>query len=128
MTKNLEIYRCNLCGNIVEVLHGQGAPLGCCGEEMELLKEQTDDNSVEKHVPFIEEIEDGYKVKVGRNQNHPMIDKHFIQWIELIVGHNIYRKELLPNDEPEAIFKIEKSDNVIAREYCNIHGLWSGNL
>lgn len=128
MTKNLEIYKCNHCGNIVEVLHGQGAPLVCCGEEMELLEEKTADTSVEKHVPFIEELEDGYKVRVGENQNHPMLDEHYIEWIELISGNNIYRRELKPNDQPEATFKVEKSDNVIAREYCNVHGLWKGNL
>lgn len=128
MTENLQINKCNKCGNIVEILHGQGAPLVCCGENMELLEEQTADTSIEKHVPFIEELEDGYKVRIGENQEHPMVEKHYIQWIELIVGSKIYRKELTPNDTPEVVFKIEKSQNVIAREYCNIHGLWKGNL
>lgn len=128
MTKKLQIYKCNHCGNIVEVLYGAGVPIVCCGENMELLEEQTADTSQEKHVPFIEELEDGYKVKVGQNQAHPMMEQHYIQWIELIVGNNVYRKELSPDDVPEAVFKIEKSDKVIAREYCNIHGLWKGNL
>ncbi|GAA0739001.1 desulfoferrodoxin [Clostridium oceanicum] len=128
MTKHLQIYKCNTCGNIVEILSSNGAPLVCCGKNMDLLKEQTADTSLEKHVPFIEEIEDGYKVKIGEKQDHPMIEKHYIQWIELISGKNIYRKELNPNDKPEAVFKIEKSEDVIAREYCNIHGLWKKNL
>lgn len=128
MTKKLEIYRCNHCGNIVEVLIGEGAPIICCGEKMELLKEQTADTSVEKHVPFVEEVEDGYKVRIGENQEHPMNEDHYIGWIELIAGNHIYRKELKPSDKPEAIFKVEKTNGVIAREYCNIHGLWKKNL
>ena len=128
MTENIEIYRCNNCGNIVEVLRGQGAPLVCCGQRMELLEGKTADTSIEKHVPFIEEIEDGYKVRVGENESHPMMEKHFIQWIELIVGNRIYRKELTPSGTPEVAFQVEKSDKVIAREYCNIHGLWKSIL
>lgn len=124
MTENLQIYRCNTCGNIVEILHGKGAPLVCCGKNMELLEEKTAETSLEKHVPFIEELEDGYKVRVGENQEHPMIEKHYIEWIELIAGNKVYRKELKPGDKPEAVFKIEKTDDVVAREYCNVHGLW----
>ncbi|MCT4543208.1 MAG: desulfoferrodoxin [Vallitalea sp.] len=128
MAKKLEIYKCNICGNIVEVLHGKGGTLVCCGKNMELLEEQMADTSKEKHVPYVEEVEDGYKVRIGEKQNHPMLDKHFIQWIELIIDDRVYRKELKPDEEPEVIFKVEKSDNVIAREYCNIHGLWTTNL
>ncbi|MCT4597624.1 MAG: desulfoferrodoxin [Vallitalea sp.] len=128
MTKELEIRKCNKCGNVTEIFHGEGADLVCCGQKMESLEEQTADTATEKHVPFIEEIEDGYKVVIGENQLHPMIDTHYIEWIELIVDNNIYRKKLQPNDKPEAIFKVEKSNNVIAREYCNIHGLWKSNI
>ncbi|WP_066499675.1 desulfoferrodoxin [Abyssisolibacter fermentans] len=128
MTSNLEIYKCDICNNIVEVLHGEGVPLVCCGQKMELLKEQTADTSKEKHVPFIEKIEGGYKVRIGENESHPMTKKHYIQWIELIAGNRIYRKELAPDDIPEVVFKIEKLDNVYAREYCNIHGLWKGRI
>lgn len=128
MTKKLEIYKCNKCGNIVEVLNEQGAPLVCCGEKMELKEEKTADTSTEKHVPYIEELENGYKVRIGENQKHPMTDEHFIQWIELIANNKVYRQELKPNEAPEAIFNIEKTDQVVAREYCNIHGLWKGNL
>lgn len=127
MTKKLEIYRCTHCGNIVEVFIGNGAPIVCCGEKMELLKEQTADTSTEKHVPYIEEIEDGYKVRIGENQAHPMNDDHYIQFIELVAGPHIYRKDLSPSDAPEATFKVQKVDNVFAREYCNIHGLWRKN-
>jgi superoxide reductase len=127
MTKELEIRKCNKCGNVTEIFHGEGADLVCCGQKMESLEEQTADTATEKHVPYIEEIEDGYKVVIGENQLHPMIDTHYIEWIELIVDNNIYRKKLQPNDKPEAIFKVEKSNNVIAREYCNIHGLWKSN-
>lgn len=95
---------------------------------MTLLEEQTADASTEKHVPFIEELEDGYKVKGGETQNHPMMEKHYIQWIELIVENKVYRQELTPEDALEATFKVEKSDNIIAREHCNVHGLWKGKL
>ena len=128
MTKKFEIYKCELCGNMVEVLKGEGSPLVCCGQKMTLLEEQTADSSTEKHVPFIEELEDGYKVKVGESQNHPMVEKHYIMWIELTVGNKVYRQELTHTDKPEAVFKVEKSENVTAREYCNVHGLWKGNL
>ncbi|WBW95530.1 desulfoferrodoxin [Oceanirhabdus sp. W0125-5] len=128
MTKNLEIYRCNRCGNIVEVIKGNGAPMVCCGENMELLEAKTADTSVEKHVPYIEEIEDGYKVRIGENQNHPMMEKHYIQWVELIVGSRVYRKEFTYNGTPEVTFKVEKADKVVAREYCNLHGLWEETL
>lgn len=128
MAKKLEIYKCDHCGNMVEVLIGTQVPLVCCGKPMTLLVEQTADSSAEKHVPYIEELEDGYRVRVGENQNHPMMEKHYIQWIELIAGNNVYRKELMPNDLPEATFKVEKVENVIAREYCNLHGLWKATL
>ncbi|WP_304943625.1 desulfoferrodoxin [Vallitalea guaymasensis] len=127
MTKKLEIYKCPHCGNIVEVFVGNGAPIVCCGEKMQLLEEQTADTSKEKHVPFIEEIENGYKVRIGENQAHPMTEKHHIMWIELVADSHIYRKELTPDDEPEATFIIPKTENVFAREYCNIHGLWRKN-
>lgn len=127
MTKKLEIYKCPHCGNIVEVFVGNGAPIVCCGEKMQLLEEQTADTSKEKHVPFIEEIENGYKVRIGENQVHPMTEKHHIMWIELVADSHIYRKELTPDDEPEATFIVQKTDNVFAREYCNIHGLWRKN-
>jgi superoxide reductase len=123
MTKLRGIYKCNICGNIVEVLHeGQGA-LVCCGEEMELMDEKTEDSSVEKHVPYIEKTANGVLVKVGQNQDHPMLEEHYIEWIQVIVDGAAYRKFLKPGDKPQAIFEI-KADKVEAREYCNVHGLW----
>ncbi|GMQ58978.1 desulfoferrodoxin [Vallitalea sediminicola] len=127
MTKKLEIYKCSHCGNIVEIFVGNGAPIVCCGEKMELLEEQTADTSKEKHVPYIEETEEGYKVRIGENQAHPMIEKHYIMWIELVADSHIYRKELTPADEPEATFIVPKAEKVFAREYCNVHGLWRKN-
>jgi superoxide reductase len=123
MTKLREIYKCNVCGNIVEVLHQGAGELVCCGQPMENMKEKTEDSSVEKHVPFIEKIEDGILVKVGQNQDHPMEDKHFIEWIQVIVDDISYRKFLKPGDKPQAEFKISGS-NISAREFCNVHGLW----
>ena len=117
-----EIYKCNICGNIVEVLNVGGGELVCCGQPMELLKERTEDEGLEKHVPVIEKTDRGIKVKVG-SIPHPMEKKHYIQWIEIIVDDGIYRKFLKPGDEPEAEFKV-KAEKIEAREYCNIHGLW----
>lgn len=123
MTKQNEIYRCSVCGNIVEVVHASGGTLSCCGQPMTLLKENTVDAATEKHVPVIEKIEGGYKVKVGEVE-HPMLDNHYIEWIELVEENKIQRRHLKPGDKPEAVF-MTGSDNVYAREYCNLHGHWS---
>ncbi len=122
MAKRLEVYRCNKCGNIVEVLFGGVGQLVCCGEPMELLKENTVDAAKEKHVPVIEKIEGGYKVKVG-SVAHPMEEKHYIQWIELIADDVSHIAFLKPGMAPEATFKTD-AQKVSAREYCNLHGLW----
>ena len=122
MAEKLEIYKCELCGNIVEVLHGGVGQLVCCGQPMTLLKENTVDAAKEKHVPVIEKVDNGYNVKVG-SVPHPMEEKHFIEWIELIAGGKAYRQFLNPGDAPEAFFAVE-ADQVSAREHCNIHGLW----
>jgi len=122
MTKQKQIYRCNLCGNIVEVLHAGDGQLVCCGQPMELLKEKTEDAGLEKHVPVIEKTETGLKVKVG-SVPHPMEEKHYIEWIEVIADGRVYRKFLKPSDKPEAEFEL-KSEEIGAREYCTIHGLW----
>ena len=121
-TKKLQVYRCEKCGNIVEVIHAAGGTLVCCGQDMKLLKEGETDAATEKHVPVIEKIDGGYKVKVG-DVAHPMEDKHYIEWIELIADGKAYRQFLNPGDKPEAVFMIG-AENVSAREYCNLHGLW----
>jgi len=123
MTKVRETYKCEICGNIVEVLHAGAGALVCCGEEMKLLEEKTEDASTEKHVPYIEKTENGVIVKVGQNQDHPMEEKHHIEWIQVTADGVSYRKFLKPSDKPQAEFEI-KADKVAAREYCNIHGLW----
>lgn len=122
MTKLKQVYKCMLCGNIVEVLHEAGGELSCCGQAMNLLNENTVDASREKHVPVIEKTANGYLVKVGAVA-HPMEEKHFIEFIELIADGIVYRKHLKPGDKPEAEFCI-KAEKVEAREYCNLHGLW----
>jgi len=123
--KKLGIYKCNQCGNIVEVLHTGPGELVCCGEPMEYLEEKTEDEGQEKHVPVIEKAENGYLVKVG-SVEHPMEESHFIEWIELIVdGELLQRKHLKPGMKPEAFFCVESEhEKVQARELCNIHGLW----
>ena len=121
-TEKLQVYRCEKCGNIVEVLHPAGGSLVCCGQDMRLLKEGEVDAATEKHVPVIDKIDGGFKVKVG-DVAHPMEDKHYIEWIELIADGKVYRQFLNPGDTPEATFMIE-ADKVSAREYCNLHGLW----
>lgn len=124
MAKKLEIYKCSVCGNIVEVLHGGVGELVCCGKPMELLDEKTADATTEKHVPVIEKIDGGYKVKVG-SVPHPMQDEHYIEWIELLADGKAYREFLEPGGEPEAVFNVD-ADSVSAREHCNVHGLWKG--
>lgn len=123
MAELREIYKCKVCGNIVEVLHAGAGELVCCGEPMELLVEKTQDSKIEKHVPFIEKTKDGVLVKVGQNQDHPMEEKHYIEWIQIIADNISYRKFLKPGDKPQAKFEI-KATTISAREYCNIHGLW----
>ena len=124
MAERLEIYKCEACGNIVEVIHGGEGELVCCGDPMQLLVANTVDAAKEKHVPVIEKVEGGVKVKVG-DVAHPMEDKHYIEWIEIIAGDKADRQFLNPGEAPEAIFKTE-AENVTAREFCNLHGLWKG--
>lgn len=116
------IYKCNVCGNIVELVHVGGGVLVCCDENMHLLKVNTVDASSEKHMPVIEKTNSGILVKVG-SLPHPMIDSHYIEWIEIIIGEKVFRKHLKPGDLPQAEFPV-KDENIIAREYCNLHGLW----
>jgi superoxide reductase len=123
MTQRNEVYKCTVCGNIVEVNHASGGNLVCCGKPMELLKENTVDASHEKHVPLIEKTSNGYLVKVG-SVPHPMESAHFIEWIELIADNISYKHFLKPGDKPEAEFCV-KANTITAREYCNLHGLWS---
>ena len=119
-----EIYLCKICGNIVEVLHGGKGTLVCCDQPMELMTENTVDASKEKHVPVVAKQNGKVKVSVG-STDHPMEEKHYIEWIQLIDGDNSQRKFLKPTDKPKAEF-LYSGDNIIIRAYCNIHGLWSG--
>ncbi|MEA3449961.1 MAG: desulfoferrodoxin [Patescibacteria group bacterium] len=123
MTKLNDIYKCEICGNIVEVLHTGAGELVCCGVPMVLQSENTVDAAKEKHVPVIEKTDNGYKVSVGETL-HPMEDEHYIEWIELIADEKIYRKHLKPGETPSVEFCIEAKE-VSAREYCNQHGLWA---
>lgn len=123
MTKQNQIYKCNICGNIVQVLHAGDGELVCCGEPMKLQEEKgLDQEGEEKHVPVIEKTGKGYLVKIG-SVPHPMEENHYIEWIELVAEGKRYKKFLRPSDAPEAEFEI--SDEIVsAREYCNVHGLW----
>jgi len=122
MTELRQIYRCNVCGNIVGVVHTGVGQLVCCGQPMELLTEKTADVGLEKHVPVIEKVGNKVKVKVG-SVPHPMEQKHHIEWIETIADGKSCRKFLKPGEKPEAEFEIT-AEKIEAREYCNIHGLW----
>ena len=122
MTQRLQIYKCEMCGNIVEMLHEGVGKLICCGQPMKLFQENTVDAAKEKHVPVSETVEHGIKVKVG-SVPHPMEDKHYIEWIEVISDGKAYREFLKPGGAPEAMFCIS-GENLTIREYCNIHGLW----
>lgn len=122
MTEKMQIYKCEICGNIVEMVHGGKGKMSCCGQPMGLYEENSTDAAEEKHVPVIEKAENGYRVSVG-SVEHPMQDDHYIEWIELISGEFSSRQFLKPGDEPQAVFCID-SEDVMARAYCNIHGLW----
>ncbi|MBU2548592.1 MAG: desulfoferrodoxin [Proteobacteria bacterium] len=122
MAEKLDVYKCEACGHIIEVLHGGVGTLVCCDQPMKKLTENTTDAAKEKHVPVIEKTADGYKVMVG-SVAHPMEEKHYIEWIELLADGKAYRQFLAPGQKPEAVFKVEAA-SVNAREYCNLHGLW----
>ena len=122
MAKQLEIYKCEICGNILEVMHAGVGQLVCCGQPMKLMAENTTDASREKHVPVIAKVPGGIKVSVG-SVPHPMEEKHYIEWIEIIADGKAYRQFLNPGGAPEAFFPLEAA-SITAREYCNLHGLW----
>lgn len=122
--QKLEVYKCNHCGNIVEILNGFKPMIVCCGENMVLMQENTVDASREKHVPVVEMQPDGIKVKVG-SAPHPMIPEHYIEWIQLLTDDRECRANLKPGQEPEAFFPV-KPEKFTVRAYCNLHGLWKG--
>ena len=122
MAERMQIFQCEVCGHIVEVIHEGKGQLVCCNKPMKRLVEGTVDAALEKHVPVVEKTADGIKVTIG-SVLHPMEEKHYIEWIEVIAGGRVYRHFLKPGDPPEATFKIE-ADAVTAREHCNLHGLW----
>jgi superoxide reductase len=124
MTAKLQVYKCDICGNIVEMLHEGQGELVCCGEPMRLVTENTTDAAVEKHVPVIEAADHGIKVKVG-SVPHPMEEVHYIEWIEVLANGKAYRQFLKPGQAPEATFCVT-GEGVVAREYCNKHGMWRG--
>lgn len=123
MAKKFDVLKCSVCGNIVELVHVGGGKLVCCGKNMDILEEKTADTSAEKHVPFIEKVEGGYNVKIGEKAKHPMTEEHYIEFIEVIADSKVYTKYLKSGSEPEAFFPID-AENIIVREYCNLHGLW----
>jgi len=123
MAKVLELYKCEACGNIVEVLHAGPGQLVCCGSPMVLQVENTVEASKEKHLPVIEKGDGTVTVKVG-SVAHPMEAAHYIEWIELLADGVLHRAQLKPGDAPEATFNVS-AENVTAREYCTLHGQWA---
>jgi len=124
MAERLQVYKCSMCGNIVEVLHGGPGELVCCGKPMLLQIEQTADSATEKHVPLIEAVEGGYMVKVG-SVPHPMTEAHYIEWIEITADGAVYRQYLNPGEAAEAFFCVDAEPSSV-REYCSLHSLWKG--
>jgi len=122
MTELKQVYKCELCGNMVEVIHSAGGTLVCCGKPMTQVVENTVEAAKEKHIPVVEKVEGGVLVKVG-SVEHPMLENHYIEWIEVQTENKVYRKFLKPGEKPEALFKIEE-EILVVREYCNMHGLW----
>jgi superoxide reductase len=122
MAKLNQVYKCEICGNMVEVVHASGGILVCCGQEMTLQVENTVDAAKEKHVPVVEKVDSVVLVKVGA-VDHPMVATHYIEWIEIQTSNRTYRKQLNPGDKPEALFLV-KEEVLCVREYCSVHGLW----
>ncbi|WP_160674591.1 desulfoferrodoxin [Clostridium sp. C8-1-8] len=127
MTEANQVYKCEICGNIVEVVNKAGGTLACCGQPMTLKKENTTDGAKEKHVPVVEAVEGGVLVKVGEVA-HPMTEEHLIQWVEVVTETTVLRKNFKAGDKPEAFFKLGEEKVVAVREYCNLHGLWKVEL
>jgi superoxide reductase len=124
MTENLQVYKCEICGNMVEMVHAGDGELVCCGQEMKLLIANTVDAAKEKHVPVKEKVPGGLKVKVG-SVPHPMEEKHYIEWVEIVSDGQAYRQFLKPGQAPEAFFPVQ--GEFTAREFCNLHGLWKAD-
>ncbi len=122
MAQRYEVFKCDLCGNIVEILTGAGGALACCGQDMRLLTENTVDAAVEKHIPVAAKTNEGWQVSVG-SVDHPMAEDHFIEWIELIAGETSFTVFLKPGDKPAAFFPVTAAE-ISVRAYCNLHGLW----
>jgi len=126
MTQVRQIWKCNVCGNIIEILHKGADSLVCCEQPMVLQEENTVDASKEKHVPIIEKNEGGVMIKVG-SEPHPMEPEHYIEWIEISIEKGESKKFLKPGENPEALFSV-RAENIKARAYCNLHGLWKSGL
>lgn len=122
MTERNQVYKCMQCGSIIEVLHASSGELNCCGQPMRLLNENTTDAAVEKHLPVISATATGVNAAVG-SVAHPMEEKHYIEWIEVLADGRLMRQYLNPGEAPAAAFCLA-ADGVVAREYCNLHGLW----
>lgn len=123
MTELRQVYKCDICGNMIEVVHAAGGSLVCCGKPMTLKKENTTDAANEKHVPVLEEVDGKVVVRIG-SVEHPMTPEHHIEWIELHTEDRVYRKYLSVDEKPEAVFNTSLDKVLYAREYCNLHGLW----
>ena len=123
MTNTNELYKCNVCGNVVEVVHPGASSLVCCNEPMVKLEAKTEDVGKEKHVPVVEVSGNGILVKVG-SVPHPMEEKHYIKFIEVLTKNQVLRAELTVGKEPAAEFAVKQADVLLVREYCNLHGLW----
>jgi superoxide reductase len=123
MTKMFEVYKCEVCGNITKVIHASGGNMICCGQPMTLQPEKTDDVGKEKHVPVVEKSAKGILVKTG-SVPHPMEEKHFIEWVEVRSGENVFVRGFKPGEKPEAEFCVTDT-NVKVRAFCNVHGLWT---
>ncbi|MBN1437427.1 MAG: desulfoferrodoxin [Sedimentisphaerales bacterium] len=126
MANRLELYKCDKCGNVIEMIWGDYRHMLCCGTMMHPVEAKTADAKTEKHVPVIEKVPGGFKVTVG-SVPHPMEENHYIQWIEIQADGKVYTEYLKPGMAPEATFTID-AEKVTAREYCNVHGLWKGEM
>lgn len=121
----MRFYKCNVCGNVIELIDGNEKNIKCCGKEMDLLEANSVDASLEKHVPNCKIQDNKIEVTIGE-VIHPMEDDHYIMWIALVKNNKIVRYDLKPNVEPKVVFDFE--DDCIIYTYCNKHGLWKKEI
>ena len=125
--RNTKFYICPHCRNIAEMVYDTDIPLHCCGDKMNELLPGTVEASTEKHIPEVKVLEDRVDVNVG-SVDHPMVEVHWIEWVQLVSDKGSYRKQLNPGEAPNVKFLLGDEKPLAVYAYCNLHGLWKKEL